>query len=95
MVESVECFFKIDIYSYSFFLFIICVGEITKIVKNSLGRRTFGSKSVLELFLSRKESIWACIRCSHIFPGRGRSDMGRRSSRKGRHIYCGSDNAEK
>ena len=35
---------------------------------------------VSKLFLSKKESIWACIRCSHILPGRGRSEMGQRSS---------------
>ena len=35
---------------------------------------------VSKLFLSRKESIWACIKCSHIFPGRDNRDMGQRSS---------------
>ena len=35
---------------------------------------------VNKLFCSRKRSICEWIRCSKIFPGRGKSEMGRRSS---------------
>ena len=48
MVDSVESFFKINVYGYGFSLFIICIDKITKIVKNSLKPRAFGSKPILE-----------------------------------------------
>ena len=35
---------------------------------------------VSKLCCSKKLSICLCIRCSYIFPGRGKSEMGRRSS---------------